>query len=144
MPARSNERIALHGCYFVVRSVQIWSYATSVMCGRALIQIIYSWEHLVTMQATRDKKAEAPVGEKIRSSKLSAEQVSRIKTLLAQGRMYMTELAREYGVTAATIARIARELSWRHVQAAPVETAELDASPADHAKQESTTPDNEL
>ncbi|MBZ5490709.1 MAG: helix-turn-helix domain-containing protein [Acidobacteriia bacterium] len=96
------------------------------------------------MQATRDKKAEAPVGEKIRSSKLSAEQVSRIKTLLAQGRMYMTELAREYGVTAATIARIARELSWRHVQAAPVETAELDASPADHAKQESTTPDNEL
>lgn len=92
----------------------------------------------------RRQKGRSPVGEKIRSSKLSAEQVSRIKTLLAEGRMYMTELAREYGVTAATIARISRGMSWRHVQAAATLNPELEDDPIEQATQESIIPGNDL
>jgi hypothetical protein len=92
----------------------------------------------------RQKKGRSPVGEEIRTSKLSAEQVSRIKTMLAEGRMYMTELAREYGVTAATISRIARGMSWRHVKAAPVPAVETESDLLDQTSEASIRPEEDL
>ena len=53
----------------------------------------------------------------IASAKLTTEQVRRIKTMLAEGLMRMSDIAREYGVTHATIGCIARGTSWRHVKA---------------------------
>lgn len=81
----------------------------------------------------RNEKGRGVLGERVHSSKLSEAQVRGIKTALAEGRLYMTELAREYAVSVGTIARIARGLSWRHVKAdtpqAPA-PANISADPA--------------
>lgn len=91
----------------------------------------------------REEKGRGILGETVHSAKLSEAQVRRIKTMLAEGRMYMTELAREYGVTAGTIARIARGMSWRHVKADTVPQPESTDNPADQAKQELTLADDD-
>jgi hypothetical protein len=77
----------------------------------------------------REEKGRSMRGEKNRSSKLSTEQVSRIKTLLAEGRMYVSEIAREYGVTPPTIAAIAKGTTWRHVEASGTRKTELEDDP---------------
>ncbi|HSK44714.1 MAG TPA: HNH endonuclease, partial [Candidatus Binatia bacterium] len=92
----------------------------------------------------RQEKGRGIQGEKVHSSKLSEAQVRRIKTMLAEGRLYMTELAREYGVTASTIARIAKGMSWRHVKADVVAPQPASSNnPADQGKQEPTIGDDD-
>ena len=54
------------------------------------------------------EKGRCQHGEKHRS-KLTAEQVRRIKTMLAEGHMRVSEIAREFGVTDATIGCIKPE-----------------------------------
>jgi DNA-binding Xre family transcriptional regulator len=92
----------------------------------------------------REEKGRSMLGEKIHSARLSAEQVSRIKAMLAEGRMYMSELARAFGVTPSTISSIAKGVTWRHVQAVP--TAALDTEPdaLDQPKQEPTVAEDDL
>jgi hypothetical protein len=124
-----------------------------VVCHKCDVRACVNPDHLF-LGTPRDnahdtrQKGRSPVGEKIRSSKLSAEQVSRIKILLAEGRMYMTELAREYGVTAATIARIAKGRTWRHVEAVPrPEVMEEESEAVGRSNQESivfASPEGEL
>jgi hypothetical protein len=108
------------------------------VCHKCDVRACVNPEHLfLGTQADnmRDMKerGRSPHGEKHSRSKLTAEQVSRIKMMLAEGRMYMSELAREYGVTPATISSIARGTTWRHVQVA----AHTD-NPIDQANQESS------
>ena len=56
-------------------------------------------------------------GEKHGSSKLTATQVSRIKAMLEEDRMYMSEIAREFGVSQTTIRAIRTRKTWREVEA---------------------------
>jgi hypothetical protein len=62
------------------------------------------------------EKGRCPRGEKHGSSRLTAEQVSRIKTMLAEDRMHMTEIAREFGVSATTIRAIRIGKTWKEVE----------------------------
>jgi len=57
-------------------------------------------------------------GEKHGSAKLSQAQVRRIKAMLAEDRMYMSEIAREFGVSATTIRAIRTGKTWREVKVA--------------------------
>jgi uncharacterized protein YjcR len=52
-------------------------------------------------------------GERHGSAKLKAEEVGRIKTMLAEDRMYMTEIAREFGVSPTTIRAIKVGKTWK-------------------------------
>jgi len=54
-------------------------------------------------------------GEKHGSAKLKHAQVRRIKTMLAEDRMYMSEIAREFGVSETTIRAIKTGRTWREV-----------------------------
>jgi hypothetical protein len=56
-------------------------------------------------------------GEEHISAKLTAQQVSRIKTMLAEDRMHVSEIAREFGVAYSTIQAIKTGKRWRHVAA---------------------------
>jgi anaerobic selenocysteine-containing dehydrogenase len=85
----------------------------------------------------REEKGRSMRGEKNHSSKLSVEQVSRIKAVLAEDRMYVSEIAREYGVTPSTIAAIAKGTTWRHVKAAGPAAAETPALPSSVASGDS-------
>lgn len=92
----------------------------------------------------RVEKGRSLLGEKHRGSKLSAEQVSRIKAMLTEDRMYMSEIAREFGVAVATIHAIKAGRNWRHVQPAATSKPELEDDLVDQAMQESIIPDNDL
>jgi hypothetical protein len=120
-----------------------------LVCHKCDVRACVNPEHLFLGTYTdnardREEKGRSMRGEKNHSSKLSTEQVSRIKTALAEDRMYVSEIAREYGVTPSTIAAIAKGTTWRHVQAAATPKPELDHHPVDQTKLESTTPDHEL
>jgi hypothetical protein len=120
-----------------------------LVCHKCDVRACVNPEHLFLGTYTdnardREEKGRSMRGEKNHSSKLSTEQVSRIKTVLAEDRMYVSEIAREYGVTPSTIAAIAKGTTWRHVQAAATPKPELDHHPVDQTKLESTTPDHEL
>jgi hypothetical protein len=107
-------------------------------------------EHLflgTMMDNVRDmmEKGRSRQGENHRSAKLTVEQVRKIKTILAEGLLRVSDIAREYGVTHATIACIARGTSWRHVKLA---AAAIQSDAADQPKQESVSsipiPEDEL
>ena len=66
------------------------------------------------------KKGRNLRGEKHPLAKLTAKQVRRIKAMLAEDRMYMSEIAREFGVSPSTIRGIKDGRKWRHV---PAETS---------------------
>jgi len=121
-----------------------------LVCHKCDVRACVNPEHLflgtyLDNARDREKKGRSMRGEKNRSSKLSAEQVSRIKAVLAEGRMYTSELAREYGVTSPTISSIARGNTWRHVQAAaPVQTAETESDLLDQTSETSIRPEEDL
>ena len=56
-----------------------------------------------------------PMGSKHYSAKLTESQVAYIKTLLSDG-VYQKTIARDFGVTEATISYIAAGRSWKHVK----------------------------
>lgn len=76
-------------------------------------------------------------GEKHRSAKLTAEQVSRIKAMLVEDRMYVSEIAREFGVANTTIHAIKAGKTWRHVEALAVSVVSS-SSEQDHEDESSS------
>jgi hypothetical protein len=99
------------------------------------------------MDNVRDmmEKGRSRQGEKNRSAKLTTEQVRKIKTILAEGLLRVSDIAREYGVAHSTIGCIARGTSWRHVKLA---TAAVQSDAVDLPKQVSVSsipvPEDEL
>ena len=112
-----------------------------VVCHKCDVRACVNPEHLflgTIKDNVRDmtKKGRSPRGESHGSSRLTEEQVSRIKTMLLEGRMYMSEIAREFGVAHATISCIARGTTWRHVEAAaPVQAVETERDPLDQTSE---------
>jgi len=110
-----------------------------VVCHKCDVRACVNPEHLflgTMMDNVKDmmEKGRSALGEKTRSAKLTTEQVRRIKTMLAEGFLRVSDIAREYGVTHATIACIARGTSWRHVKLA---TAAIQGDALEQPKQES-------
>lgn len=117
-----------------------------VVCHKCDVRACVNPEHLflgTMMDNVRDmmEKGRSTYGEKHRSAKLTTEQVRRIKTMLAEGFMRVSDIAREYGVTHATIGCIARGTSWRHVKLA---TAAIQTDAVDQPKQESVSSKDDL
>lgn len=54
-------------------------------------------------------------GEEHGSAKLTRAQVRRIKVMLAEDRLYMSEIAREFGVSETTIRAIKTRKTWREI-----------------------------
>ncbi|HET9285413.1 MAG TPA: HNH endonuclease [Candidatus Angelobacter sp.] len=54
-------------------------------------------------------------GEKHGSAKLTRVQVRQIKAMLAEDRMYMSEIAREFGVSETTIRAIKTGKTWKEI-----------------------------
>lgn len=103
-----------------------------VVCHKCDVRACVNPEHLflgTVAENVRDMtgKGRYPRGEKHGSSRLIAEQVSRIKTMLAEDRMYMSEIAREFGVSISTIARIKQGKTWRDVEAHQLSIVPADA-----------------
>lgn len=92
----------------------------------------------------RVEKGRSLLGEKHRGAKLTAEQVSRIKTMLDEDRMYMSEIAREFGVAVATIHAIKAGKNWRNVAAAPLAAVETKTDSADQTAQEFVSSEDDL
>jgi DNA invertase Pin-like site-specific DNA recombinase len=63
------------------------------------------------------EKGRSPRGERHGSAKLTAEQVSRIRAMLVEDRLYMSEIAREFGVSPTTIGAIKEGKTWKTVKA---------------------------
>jgi HNH endonuclease len=61
------------------------------------------------------EKGRSARGEKHGSAKLTADKVSRIRVMLAEGRMHMSEIAREFGVSNTAVWAIKIGKTWRHV-----------------------------
>jgi predicted transcriptional regulator len=59
------------------------------------------------------EKGRNRLGEQHGSAKLTAKQVRRIKAMLAEDRMYVSEIAREFGVSETTIRAIRAGKTWR-------------------------------
>ena len=121
-----------------------------VVCHKCDVRACVNPEHLFvgTMADNiRDmkEKGRSPHGEKHSRAKLTTEQVRKIMTMLAEGFMRVSDIAREYGVTHATIGCIARGTSRRHVKLA---TAAIQSDAVEQPKQESvssiTKPEDEL
>jgi transposase-like protein len=54
-------------------------------------------------------------GEKHGSSRLTKMQVQRIKAMLAEDKMYISEIAREFGVSETTIRAIKARRTWKEI-----------------------------
>lgn len=95
----------------------------TVVCHKCDVRACVNPEHLFlgsVAENVRDMRAKgrAPSGEKHGSAKLTVAQVRRIKTLLAEDRMYISEIAREFGVSETTVRAIKREKTWKGVRIA--------------------------
>jgi len=92
------------------------------VCHKCDVRACVNPEHLFLGTAADNvqdmaDKGRNPTGEKHGSAKLTAEQVSRIKTMLAEDKMYMSEIAREFGVSQTTIRAIKTRRTWRDIVA---------------------------
>ena len=102
-----------------------------VVCHKCDVRACVNPEHLflgTVADNSQDmlNKGRSSRGERHHSAKLTEDQVSRIKTMLAEGRLYISEIAREFGVTPSTIQGIKQGKSWRRVAA-----RQLSVVPAD-------------
>jgi hypothetical protein len=95
--------------------------AGMAVCHKCDVRACVNPDHLFVGTAAdnaqdRVNKDRTPRGEKHHATKLTVDQVSRIKTMLAEDRMYMSEIAREFGVSISTIAGIKHGRTWRVVE----------------------------
>ena len=89
-----------------------------VVCHKCDVRRCVNPEHLFVGSAAdnaRDmtEKCRSPRGEKHGSSKLTEEQVGRIKQMLVENRLYMSEIAREFGVSPTTVQAIKTGKTWK-------------------------------
>jgi hypothetical protein len=94
------------------------------VCHKCDVRACVNPEHLFVGTVAdnnldRVNKDRTPRGEGHHATRLTASQVGRIKAMLAEDRMYMSEIAREFGVSISTIAGIKAGRTWRHIEAAP-------------------------
>ena len=61
------------------------------------------------------RKGRIRQGERISAAKLTTVQVQQVLALLAEDRMYMTEVARQFGVCVSTISGIRSGRLWAHI-----------------------------
>ncbi|HEY2393878.1 MAG TPA: HNH endonuclease [Candidatus Angelobacter sp.] len=92
--------------------------AGMVVCHRCDVRACVNPEHLFLGTAADNaqdmaQKGRCPRGERHGSAKLTAEQVSKIKAMLAEDRLYMSEIAREFGVSPTTIGAIKEGKTWK-------------------------------
>lgn len=92
-----------------------------VVCHKCDVRACVNPEHLFLGTAAdnaqdMNRKGRSPRGEKHGSAKLTAEQVQRIKTMLAEDRLYMSEIALEFGVSQTTIRAIKEGKTWKTVK----------------------------
>jgi DNA-binding XRE family transcriptional regulator len=76
------------------------------------------WRHVEAdgvPQVTLDPKRRGRPGEKNNSTRLNADQVLQIRALYAEGRSTYAELAKEFGVSSATIAFAVQRRTWKHL-----------------------------
>ena len=103
-----------------------------VVCHKCDVRACVNPEHLflgTPADNSQDMvdKGRSSRGAKRHNAKLTEDQVSRIKAMLAEDRLYMSEIAREFGVTASTIREIREGRSWRRVEARPLSVVPDDA-----------------
>jgi hypothetical protein len=96
-----------------------------VVCHKCDVRACVNPEHLFL--GTPDDNAQDMVakgrtlrGEEHTSARLTAQQVSRIKTMLVEDRMHVSEIARQFGVAYTTIQAIKTGKTWRHVAVRPM------------------------
>jgi hypothetical protein len=90
------------------------------VCHRCDVRACVNPAHLflgTPAENARDMRAKGRDrrGEKHGSAKLTLMQVRQIKRLVAEDRMYMSEIAREFGVSETTIRAIKTKRTWRDV-----------------------------
>jgi hypothetical protein len=95
-----------------------------VVCHRCDVRACVNPAHLflgTAAENARDMSAKGRNrrGEKHGSAKLKLEQVRRIKGMLAEDRMYMSEIAREFGVSETTIRAIREGKTWKGIGELP-------------------------
>jgi hypothetical protein len=90
----------------------------AVVCHKCDVRACVNPAHLFLGTAAENAhdmktKGRARSGEKHGSAKLTLAQVRRIKALLAKDRMYMSEIALEFGVSQTTIRAIKQGKTWK-------------------------------
>ena len=95
--------------------------AGKIVCHRCDVRACVNPEHLFLgthgeNAADKKRKDRSTFGTKSPCCKLNAEAVLKIRTLLAEDRYYMTEIARMFGVSCTTVSAIKRGKRWRHIQ----------------------------
>ncbi len=93
-----------------------------VVCHKCDVRACVNPEHLFLGTIAdnvedMNQKGRSPRGEKQGLAKLTADQVSRIKVMLAEDRLYIIEIALEFGVSPTAIHAIKIGKTWRHVEA---------------------------
>lgn len=98
------------------------------MCGPCVNpEHLFLGTHAENMKDMKEK-GRSPHGDEHSRSKLTAKTVSRIKAMLAQRHMRVSEIARAFDVTHATIDCIAKGKTWRHVKAAEPAPSQAEGS----------------
>jgi hypothetical protein len=92
-----------------------------IVCHKCDVRACVNPDHLFLGKpaenaADMKRKGRSRSGEKSPSCKLSAETVLKIKALLAEDRWYMTEIARQFGISHQTVSDIKKGKRWQHVQ----------------------------
>lgn len=119
-----------------------------VVCHKCDVRACVNPDHLFVgtmMDNMTDmkEKGRSPHGDNHSRSKLSAKKVKRIKTMLAEGRMRVSEIARAFGVSHTAIDCIANGRTWRHVETAPVPTGQQHDDSVGRANQKPIIPDDD-
>jgi hypothetical protein len=99
-----------------------------VVCHKCDVRACVNPEHLFLGTIAdnvedMNEKGRCPRGENHGSAKLTADQVIRIKAMLAEDRLYIIEIALEFGVSPTAIHAIKSGRTWRHVKAPAVATS---------------------
>jgi len=103
-----------------------------VVCHKCDVRACVNPEHLflgTSADNSQDmlNKGRSLRGERHHNAKLTEDQVSRIKAMLAEDRLYISEIAREFGVTPSAIRGIKQGKSWRRVAAQHLSVVPADA-----------------
>jgi HNH endonuclease len=92
-----------------------------IVCHRCDVRACVNPAHLflgtpAENAADMKRKGRSTSGEKSPNCKLNAATVLKIKALLAEDRWYMTEIARQFGISHQTVSDIKKGKRWQHVQ----------------------------